>query len=253
MRLTHHQTDGGEHADLSAAIAPKQREVLAYLAVQRDGARREALTNAIWPDAPTDRPYNSFHATVSQLRRALRTAPHDAISDITVHPDGHYALDSDQITVDLWHLQDALQTSRNDSNEPHRRRTAIERAVELYTGDLAADLTAEWLEAPRENLRRDVLDAVSALVRMLREAEPDQALALLERAHTFDRYNEAIYRDIARFQAHLGRHDAIPRTLALLTTTLAEIDDQPSPETVSLCEFLQRPRANRPGNGRAAS
>lgn len=56
MRLTHHQTDGGEHADLSAAIAPKQREVLAYLAVQRDGARREALTNAIWPDAPTDRP-----------------------------------------------------------------------------------------------------------------------------------------------------------------------------------------------------
>jgi hypothetical protein len=60
-------------------------------------------------------------------------------------------------------------------------------------------------------------------------------------------------RDIARFQAHLGRHDAIPRTLALLTTTLAEIDDQPSPETVSLCEFLQRPRANRPRDGRAAS
>jgi hypothetical protein len=88
---------------------------------------------------------------------------------------------------------------------------------------------------------------------MLREAEPDQALALLERARIFDRYNEAIYRGIARFQAHLGRHDAIPRTLALLTTTLAEIDDQPSPETVFLCEFLQRPRANRPRNGRAAS
>ncbi|MFF4506667.1 hypothetical protein [Streptomyces sp. NPDC001401] len=253
MRLTHHQTGGDEHADLSPALAPKQREVLAYLALHRDGARREALATAIWPDAPRDRPYNSFHATLSQLRRALRIATHDALSDVTVHADGRYGLGRDQITVDLWHLQDALETSRYDTGEQHHR-TALERVIELYAGDFAADLTAEWTEAPREALRRDVLDTVSALVRILREDEPESALALLERARKLDRYNEAIYRDIARFQANLGRHDAILRTLTLLTTTLAEIDDEPSRETIALCDFLQRSRpAKRKASGRAAS
>ncbi|BCL28542.1 hypothetical protein GCM10017557_34010 [Streptomyces aurantiacus] len=241
MRLTHHQHDGDEHADLSAALAPKQREVLAYLAVHEGGARRESLTTAIWPGAPKDRPYNSFHATLSQLRRALRTATHDAHSDITIHADGHYALDRSLITVDLWQLRDALRTSRHSSDD-ESRRAAVESVVELYSGDLAADLSAEWLEGPRESLRRDVLDAVSTLVRILR-GEPEQALALLERVRTLDPYNEAVYRDIARFQSHLGRHDAVVRTFTLLTTKLAEIDEQPSQETSALYDLLQRPQS----------
>ncbi|WP_234467996.1 hypothetical protein [Streptomyces sp. MBT62] len=244
IRLTHHQALGTEHADLSPVLAPKQREVLAYLALHRDGARREALAAAIWPAAPRDRPYNSFHATLSQLRRALRTATHDALNDITVHADGHYGLDHDQIAVDLWHLQDALHCSRLDTGERQHPST-LERVVELYSGDFAPDLAAEWAEAPREALRRDVLDTVSALVRIIRDDEPERALALLERARTLDRYNEAIYRDIARFQAHLRRSDAIPRTLNLLTTTLAEIDEEPSRETIVLCDLLQHPQPTK--------
>ncbi|MEV7393937.1 hypothetical protein [Streptomyces sp. NPDC091215] len=252
IQLTHRQIDDGEHADLSPTLAPKQRELLAYMAVHRDGVRREALATALWPDAPRDRPFNSFHATLSQLRRALRTASHGAIRDVAVHEDGLYGLDHEQITVDLWHLQDALEASRNDSHG-QKRRTALERVVDLYSGDFAANLTAEWIEAPREALRRDVLDTVGALVRIMREDEPEQASALLERARALDRYNEAVYRDIARLQAHLGRQDAIPRTLALLTTTLTEIDEEPSEETIALCASLQRPRpANRTPSGSAA-
>ncbi|MFC8676857.1 hypothetical protein ACFUEN_29735 [Streptomyces griseorubiginosus] len=251
-RLTHHRIGGNEHADLTSSLAPKQREVIVYLALHRDGARREALTSAIWPDAPRDRPYNSFHATLSQLRRALRTATHDILSDMTFHDDGRYGLDHSQVTVDLWHLQEAIESSCIVSNE-RLRRTALERIVELYAGDLAADLVVEWIEAPREALRRDVLDAVSALVRILRDEDPVRALAILEKARTLDRYNEAIYRDIARFQALLGQHDSISRTLSLLTTTLAEIDHEPSRETLALYEFLQRPRpAEQPTGGLGA-
>ncbi|MFJ3779794.1 hypothetical protein ACIPX0_49845 [Streptomyces sp. NPDC090075] len=239
LRLGHQQTGGDEYVDLSPALTPKQREILAYLALHRGGVRREALATALWPDAPRDRPFNSFHATMSQLRRALRTATDGTLRDVTVHEDGHYGLDQDQITVDLWQLQDALETSRRDARG-QCHRTTLERVVALYSGDLAAHLTAEWIEAPREALRRDVLDTVSALVRIVRDDEPEQAVALLERARRMDRYNEAIYRDIARLQAHLGQQDAVPRTLALLATTLAEIDEEPSQETVALCESLQR-------------
>jgi DNA-binding SARP family transcriptional activator len=220
-------------------MAPRQREVLAYLALHRDGTRRETLTADLWPDAPRDRPSNAFHATISQLRRALRIATHDAVHDITVHHDGHYALDHRQVTVDLWQLQDALEKGRRNGDEDSRRR-ALEHVIDLYAGDLADDLTTEWIETHREALRRDVLDAVSAMVRIVRDTDPERALALLERARVLDRYNETLYCDIVRLQAELGQQDAIPRTLALLTTTLAELDDEPSSETVALCEFLQR-------------
>ncbi|MFD4560501.1 BTAD domain-containing putative transcriptional regulator [Streptomyces sp. NPDC058469] len=212
------------------------------MALHRDGARREALVAAIWPEAPQQRPYNSFHATLSQLRRALRTATHDTFGDVTVHDDGRYFLDASQVTVDLWHVTDTLAVSRQGVSELDYR-PSVERAVDLYSGDFATDVTAEWAEEPREAFRRDVLDAVSALVRLLRDGEPERALALLERVRRIDPYNEAIYRDIARFQAHLGRHDAVPRTLHLLTTTLAGIDEQPSRETRALFVALQRREA----------
>ncbi|WP_328869638.1 hypothetical protein OHT76_05685 [Streptomyces sp. NBC_00287] len=238
VRLAHHQRDGHQHADLSAALTPKQREILAFLALHADGVRREGLAAAIWPHAPQDRPYNSFHATLSQLRRALRTATHDTVSDVTAHWDGRYALDAAQVDVDLWHLMDTLEASRRSPAGQEYRRF-VERILDLYSGDFASDLTAEWAEAPREALRRDVLDSVSSLVRMLRE-EPEQALAVLERVRPLDPYNEAIYRDIGRFQAHLGQYDAVRRTFHLLKTRLVEIDEQPSAETTSLFMSLQR-------------
>ncbi|MFB7275462.1 hypothetical protein [Streptomyces sp. NPDC056244] len=78
-------------------------------------------------------------------------------------------------------------------------------------------------------------------------AAVEQALALLERARGFDRYNVAIHRDIARFQAHFGRHNAMPRTFALLTTTLTELGEEPSSETAALRASLQSLTAgNRP-------
>jgi DNA-binding SARP family transcriptional activator len=239
IRLKHLRADGDQHADLSESLAPKHREVLTYLALHPDGVRREALAADIWPDAPRDRPYNSFHATLSQLRRALRAATHDEQTEVTVHFDGHYALDREQIDVDLWQVQNALQSAQAEKASG----SVIDRVLSLYGGDLGAGLTAEWLEASRESLRRDVLDLISAQVRTERDTHPEEALTLLERARSLDRYNESVYRSIGRLQARLGRPDAVPRTFALLTRTLAEIDEQPSPETAVLFGALQHQRA----------
>lgn len=239
IRLTHHLAGGDTHADLTGSLAPKHREVLTYLALHPDGVRREALAGAIWPDAPRNRPYNSFHATLSQLRRALRIATHDEQTDITVHFDGHYALDRTQVSVDLWDIREALRAGRHYADD---HRAALERVLALYTGDLAVEITAEWVEAPREALRRDVLDVIGAEVSAVREADPEQALRLLEHARALDLYNEAVYRGIGRLQARMGRRDAVPRTLALLTTALAELDAEPSQETVDLFAALQLPR-----------
>ncbi|MDX8143289.1 hypothetical protein SK854_14265 [Lentzea sp. BCCO 10_0061] len=228
--------DYGER-ELDSALTPKQREVLLCLALHPEGVRREALNDAVWPDSKPPRPYNSFHNTLSLLRRALGSATDGALTDLVVNDDGRYQLNPELVTVDLWQLQDALQAPRLADRDAQARLT---KAVELYLGDLAEDLTASWVEPFRESVRRDVLDALGALIRALSDSEPETALALLERTRKLDRYNESIYRDIIRIQGRLGQHAAVPRTLALLTTTLEDIGQCPGSDTLNLAEFLQR-------------
>lgn len=231
-----HLTQTG--TDLIEAIAPRQREILVYLALHRAGCRRESLTTALWPDAPGDRPYNSFHATLSQLRRALRKATSDSITDLLVNDDNHYQLNTALVTVDLWQLQDAL-AARHRADTSAERTTAVQHITELYHGDLATGIATDWIDSAREALRREVLEALSATIRTV-DNDPEKMLTLLETARGMDPYNEAIYRDLMRVQTRLGQYDSIPRTLGLLTRSLAELDQRPTRDTMALAELLQR-------------
>ncbi|MBI0382388.1 hypothetical protein JBE27_40560, partial [Streptomyces albiflaviniger] len=114
VQVVHHR--GDEHQDITSALAPRQREVLAFLALHPNGARRETLTAALWPNAPADRPYNALHATLSQLRRALRTATQQTLGEVILRHDGPYTLDRDRASVDLWELHDVLDATRPGHN-----------------------------------------------------------------------------------------------------------------------------------------
>jgi DNA-binding SARP family transcriptional activator len=227
--------DTGER-ELGGVLTPKQREVLVYLALHPQGVRREVLNEAVWPDSRPPRPYNSFHNTLSMLRRAISDATDGAIGNVVLNNDGRYHLNHDLVVVDFWHLQHALQAHPTSSDA----LLQLHDAIELYPGDLAEDLLVPWVEPFRESLRRDVLDALGALIRAHRDADPETMLTLLERTRTRDRYNEGVYRDIIRIQARLGQYAAIPRTLALLTATLDDIGQHPSSDTFNLADFLQR-------------
>ncbi|KAB8166437.1 hypothetical protein FH609_002520 [Streptomyces sp. 3MP-14] len=226
------QPDGAGATDIP--LAPRHRDLLTFLALHPDGVHRDVLCAALWPEAR--RPHNAFHATVSQLRKAL-TGEDASLGNVIRHRDGHYSLETDIVAVDLWDVQRELADFRAETTEG--QQAALGRIGDLYQGDLAADLASDWLDAPREALRRDILNAYSSLIRSLRSADPERALDLLERARRLDPYNESLYREIARLQDHLDQPDSIPRTLALLTTALAEIDEQPSPETLSFFESVR--------------
>lgn len=237
LQLTLQDDMGGR--ELNGALTPKQRELLIYLALHPHGVRRDVLNEAVWPDSRPPRPYNSFHNTLSMLRRALSDATDGLISNAVLNDDGRYHLDGDLVVVDYWQLQHALQAPSPNNVE------RLHDAVELYQGDLAEDLLVPWIEPFRESTRRDVLDALSALIRTHGDTDPETMLTLLERTRKLDRYNEGVYRDIIRTQARLGQYAAIPRTLALLAATLGEIDQHPSADTLNLADFLQRRDSNR--------
>jgi DNA-binding SARP family transcriptional activator len=220
------------------SLAPRQREILIFLACHPDGCRRDTLAAALWPNAPGDRPYNSFHATMSQMRRALRVATDGVIGDVVITNDGRYSLDRSMVIVDLWEIRRVLNSVKNASSVDVQRESLL-HVIQMYDGDLAEDLSAEWIEAPREAIRRSILDAYSRLVRLLGPHDLDQALDVLERARELDPFNEAIYRDIMRVQARLRRFEGIPRTMAIMSRTLQTIGEHPGRVTTELAEVLK--------------
>lgn len=219
-------------ADTTIDLEPKQKALLACLALHRDGQRRDAVIATLWPDPHSDRPANVFHAQLHRIRRSLRRATHSAVTDLVSHDGGYYQLDSTVASVDLWDLHDTMRSTESD--------TVADRILDLYQGHLAEDLADPWLEPPREHLRRDVITRLHDEARA-RADDPTAQVALLNKiAHLAPR-NEDIFRDIAHAHARLDRPGAIADTLDLLIANLAEIDEHPTPDTL---RYFQTLRAN---------
>jgi DNA-binding SARP family transcriptional activator len=230
-------TEITEH-EVTAAFAPRVRELLVFLALHPDGATREALVAALWPTSPAERTTNAMNTALTRLRRAVTAATEGTLSDVVLVSEGRYRLAPELVEVDYHRFATAMAARRTASTE-QQRVDAYRQVVDSYTGPVADGLSTEWLETIREAIRRDAIDAVAALARVLVDQDPQQTLDLLEVARAFDPHNELIYRDIMRLQQRLGQLDAIPRTLTLLSTRLAEIDDQPTHHAVDLAQRLR--------------
>ncbi|WP_322751741.1 MULTISPECIES: AfsR/SARP family transcriptional regulator, partial [unclassified Frankia] len=240
LRLRYRPTPDSDY-QLVEGMGPKAREMLAYLALHPAGMSRDAIVAAIWPDAGDTRRRldNRFYAALSRLRRAVHTVTAGAVPDIVEQDDGDYRLRRDLVTVDLWEVQDALDQRRRAATEADRFAAIVPIAA-TYAGHLSDDLAGAWAEPYRENLRRQVADALASLTASIGEDTP-QRLELLETLRRLDPYNEQLYAQIARAQARLGHQDAIGHTYALLVACLDDIDQQPSPDVVAVFRALRQP------------
>jgi DNA-binding SARP family transcriptional activator len=205
-------------------------DLLAYLALNPDGITRDQAIDAIWPDKAPETGAEMWHTAITNIRRTLRTATGLREPMFIIRTAGRYRLDPNLIEVDLRQLLKLLNAAELTDNDTER--LAILRKIpELYTAELATDLTYEWAETHREHLRRHGTDALVYLARLTQNDNPDQALAALEQAITHDPYAEPLYRAIMSIQARLGRPDAARRTYQLLETRLTQLDVDPSEET----------------------
>jgi DNA-binding SARP family transcriptional activator len=229
--------------EITGALQPRTQELLVLLALHPEGVTRDALVSALWGQDPPVRPTNALHTALSRIRAALASATGGAVSDIVSVTNGRYQLDPAIVDVDYWHFARAV-TARRTATTDQARIDAYRDVLNAYSGALADGMSAEWIEPVREAIRRDAIDAVAALARALVDTDPQQTLDLLEIARAFDPHNELLYRDIMRLQERLGQLDAIPRTLTLLTTRLAEVDATPTPQARGLAEQLRQRHEN---------
>jgi DNA-binding SARP family transcriptional activator len=161
-------------------------QVLVFLAVHRAGATSSQLIAALWPGPRPHAAAGRLYTPVSELRITLQEA---AGADVLVRVGDRYHLDDRHIDIDLWRLEAAVDAAAVD---PDGRPQHLRRIVDRYTGELAADRQWPWLAAPREAIRRRVIDAYAALA--ADESDPSAALALLQDALRVDPVNEALCR-----------------------------------------------------------
>ncbi|MGW3960137.1 transcriptional regulator [Amycolatopsis sp. NPDC005003] len=221
--------------EITGRLSRRLWELLIYLALHPDGAPRAAAIDNLWGGRSTRNPAAVLRTVLSRLRSTIEAATRAGLSDVVVAEHGRYRLEPALIAVDYWAL-----ARRRTTTDDEERATAAAAIVASYGGELAAGFDAEWLAALREGVRRDALDAVAALARTRIQTDPEATLQLLESARDFDPHNELLYRDIMRLEHHLGRPDAIARTLRLLEARLAEIDESPTTATIELAHRLRR-------------
>ncbi|MFI9811299.1 AfsR/SARP family transcriptional regulator [Saccharothrix variisporea] len=160
----------------------KQRCVLAALAV--DAPRlvtADRLVERVWGTEPPRLGRRTLYSYLSRLRGALSAA---GVVEI-VSRSGGYALALDQPgpATDLHRFRDLCAQARAGADDARAERLLTE-ALELWRGQALTGLDGEWVEAERDRLRRERLDAEHALteVRLRLGHGPDLVAGLRARA-----------------------------------------------------------------------
>ncbi|GLY80557.1 BTAD domain-containing putative transcriptional regulator [Actinoallomurus iriomotensis] len=227
------------------------RDLLAYLTLHPQGVTRDQGVDALMPDRDLTTGTTMLHTAINNARKTLRQATGLRQAMFIIHADGRYRLDPHLIDTDLWQLHRLLDRAHQAETDSSRIN-ALHHIPDLYTAELAEDLTYEWAETERENLRRHATDALAQLAHLTKTDHPDRAITALEAAITHDPYAEPLYRDLMRIQAATGRPDAIRRTYDHLKRHLADLDTEPEERTHQLLLTLLAPAAGIPTTSKKA-
>ncbi|WP_305792240.1 BTAD domain-containing putative transcriptional regulator, partial [Micromonospora sp. 15K316] len=220
-------------ADPQRTLRAKSLELLVYLAVCDGDASTEAILDDLLPDAPASKATHRLHTYISDLRAVLRLNAGPGTYLTRTHH--RYQLNPDRFSLDLWCMRAAIRAA--DTAGSHTERVeALRRAVATYR-PLADGCDYEWLEPHRHAVQREALDAVTALIEELADQPAEQA-AVCETALPHHPYAEVLYQQAMRAHARLGKLDTIRALRRTLTRRLAEIDAEPSDDTLTLADRL---------------
>jgi two-component SAPR family response regulator len=205
------------------------------LAAYPKGRTLNELVNDLHPDINPPGPVtNRVRTDITDLRTQLRKATgiEGKSRFITYHDTtGHYRLDPDLIDVDLWRMHHAIDTANRNTDDDIACLAALQQAVDCYQGDFAAHEDGAWVIDHATTYRHQHLSALTRIAEILEPDQPDQAIAVLDRALTADPVNEELYQRIIRIHGRRHRPDEVRRVLRLLENRLAALGETEPTET----------------------
>lgn len=214
--------------------------LLSFLILNRRTTHtRDSLAEMLWPDQRPGAARHRLRTELWRLRRSLDASkPPRSTAPLRISPS-HVGWDPGSGSwLDVEEFEGVTASmpleARHRLDGDERRR--LERAVELYRGDLLEDVDEEWCLFERERLKHLLVSALNGLVGDC--AAREEWAAAIEPCYRLlhqDPLLEPAHRKLMRCYFRLGNRPAAMRQFALCAKLLrTELQVAPMPETVSL-------------------
>jgi predicted ATPase/DNA-binding SARP family transcriptional activator/Tfp pilus assembly protein PilF len=230
--------------------------LLAYLLLHRDAPQgRQYIAFQFWPDSTEAQAQSNLRNLLLSLRRSLPDLErYLTVSHRTLQwrDDSPFVLDVTQFEKALAEAGDTFHTTLEapSTGEPAHSPSsvrALQRVVDLYTGDLLPGCYDEWILAPRERLRQGFLSALEMLIHAL-EQRGDLNTAILygQRLVRHDPLREENYRHLMRLQLANGDRAGVVTVYRHCKRMLKrELGLEPSQATVEIARQAEELEASK--------
>lgn len=185
-------------------LSQHSRTLLALLVLRYGrSVRREEIVDLLW-SANYDKVHRRRLSTI--LWRVNRVAPRDmqGCEIVRIEENGYIRIDADaNIHIDLAEFETIFKAIPARVEEFRGSDVmAIERAVNLYRGDLLEDMDTEWLRQTRAHVRQCHLDMLQLLIEYFDKAgQADKVATYANRFLQIDPYIESVH--LALVKAYL--------------------------------------------------
>ncbi len=224
----------------------KARQILAYLVVKdikKIGATRDKLVDAIWPEIDPQSLGNTFHVTLSHLRKAIEKSAKEGSDkdkgDYINSQCGVYRLNWEgKVWSDVGEFLTCLDRASNFQKEGklHLMDSEYQKAAELYSSNLLEDFYESWAEQTRDEYREKYNVVFSRLAQSAWEkTDYDKCIRYLQSLLLSDPTNEEAHRMIMLSYALLGSRTAAIKQFKVCEHNLKRfLEIEPETETVNL-------------------
>ncbi|MBI5709724.1 MAG: tetratricopeptide repeat protein [Candidatus Eisenbacteria bacterium] len=204
---------------------------------------REAILEALWPEADPAKTENNLRQSIHLLRRFLEPDLEETrLSRYARFSHDAYRLDPGHgHSYDVEAFEGALRQGLQHSDQGRRPKAeaCLREAVALYRGSFLAESPYdEFAAAEREHLRHQFLRAVGHLLELTAAGGRwEECVPLARRGLAEDACGEDFHRYLVEAHLQLGsRHEALAAFHQYEQTAAAELDLPPSPRMKALAE-----------------
>lgn len=186
----------------------KAGALLAYLAYHpREDHSRDALADALWPDADPHLGRGNLRVSLRRLRRCFEEHGLQA-EDVLAADKIGVSLKPQRVVTDVGHFETHLQSAAGASTMGNRTAHLCS-AVDIYRGELLRGYNETWIAPEARRLEGLFFEAVRELLALLEESEEmEQALHYAYHAVSVEPLREESHLDLIRLYAAQGQTDA---------------------------------------------
>jgi DNA-binding SARP family transcriptional activator len=232
------------------------QHLFCYLVLRRQHCHsRNMLTGLFWRDSPEEQARRRLRTTLWRVRSLLGAdnseEAHLSIEndDICFNTGSNYWLDVQEFETSLSGLESGAFNMKSERFDEATLRS-LERAVELYRGDLLEGCYEDWSLFERERLQGMFLSALARLMDYhRRQGAYEAAIRCGLRVLSYDPLLEEVHREVMRLHCLVGNRGAAVRQYHLCQTVLEkELGIGPMEETAALyAQICQGPEMSDPG------